>query len=125
MASILTVEPKDELKNTIGRRFEDLGYEILTLHNGVEAVELYRANSKDISLVLCDYDVPKLDGIETISQIKQINPSSICYLTTDTSNDTDFSNRAYERGADLVIFKPLRFEMLYLYFAENLKLNNK
>jgi CheY-like chemotaxis protein len=49
------------------------GYRVLLAADGVEAVELYKKNSKEIKLVILDLLMPRLDGGQTYLKMKEIN----------------------------------------------------
>ena len=51
---------------------EEKGYEVVTTTNGKDAVELCQQENFDI--VFLDENMPGLSGLETLSDIKNINP---------------------------------------------------
>jgi YesN/AraC family two-component response regulator len=64
--------------------------------NGVEAVASYQANDPD--LVLLDVNMPHLDGIETLHQLKQVDPDCVVVMLTSLAN-RETVDRALELGA--------------------------
>jgi CheY-like chemotaxis protein len=49
------------------------GYRTLAARNGSDALNLLRAN-KDVRLVILDFRMPKMDGVETARRIKRMRP---------------------------------------------------
>ena len=65
---ILVVDDVPDNVEILQMRLESQGYEVVTAGDGVEALEKVRELRPD--LVLLDIMMPKLDGIETVKQIK-------------------------------------------------------
>jgi CheY-like chemotaxis protein len=73
----------------------------------VEAVRVYRKDPDAIGLVLLDVQMPGLDGPQTLSCLRQLNPDVNCIFMTG-----DLGRYAEEdllgRGAAKVLHKPFR-----------------
>jgi CheY-like chemotaxis protein len=83
----------------------ETGAKILHASNGVEAVDLFKANP-DIRLILMDIKMPQMDGFEATRQIKLIdNDVHIIAITAYAmSGDED---RIMAAGCDGYLSKPL------------------
>lgn len=55
---------------------------ILRAKNGVEAINIYKKNIDTIDIVLLDIKMPLKDGIETVKEIKQLNPKAYVIAQT-------------------------------------------
>jgi CheY-like chemotaxis protein len=51
-----------------------LGFAVLEAKDGVEAVELFRQYQDEIRCVLCDLTMPRMDGWETLTALRQLAP---------------------------------------------------
>jgi PAS domain S-box-containing protein len=51
-----------------------LGYRISACADGLAALDLYRKDWRDVDLVLLDVMMPKLDGTNTLAEMRKINP---------------------------------------------------
>lgn len=79
--------------------------EILEASNGEEALE--KLKDQSIELVLCDVNMPKLNGLEFVQIVKKNNISPNTKIVMVTSEGgLDVVNKAVERGAKGYIIKP-------------------
>ena len=61
------------------------GYEVTTVTNGLDAIEACREVSFD--LVLLDENMPGLNGLETLKQIKEILPATPVVMVTKSEEE--------------------------------------
>lgn len=71
---ILVVDDEESLANYIGDLIERFGYQATVVTDSTEAVAIYRDNPGRFSMLITDQTMPKLAGIELITQISGINP---------------------------------------------------
>ena len=71
--TLLFVDDESHLVALMRKVLARAGYRVLTAHDGIEAVEIYRAHHRDIALVILDLGLPRLNGWEAFQQIKQAN----------------------------------------------------
>jgi two-component system cell cycle response regulator DivK len=107
---ILIVEDEEELRNSLGRRFDRKGFHVLKAEGGIEAFE--KLQSEPVDIVITDIRMAKGMGTELIDRIrnemKDQRPVVICMSGfSDLTAET-----AQARGADALLPKPLDFEML-------------
>ncbi len=72
MIRVLLADDEKEFVETLASRLEVRGMEVDTALNGESAVEQIRANGFDV--VILDVLMPGKNGIETLKEIKNINP---------------------------------------------------
>lgn len=85
------------------------GYDVALSYGGREAVERVREHVFD--LVLCDVRMAEMDGIETLKEIKALNPAiPILIMTAYSSVET--AVEALKAGALDYLIKPLDFDSL-------------
>ena len=68
VTKILLVDDEPDAITTLKFRFEQAGYEVLTAENGMQALDALRESPVD--LVLADFMMPELNGIEMARMIK-------------------------------------------------------
>lgn len=102
---ILIVEDELVSRNKLERLIHSLGYETLVAVDGKEALKIWRSERPRI--VITDWIMPKLDGIELCKQIRKAEGSQYTYIIMVTSKtDTHDLVESLEAGADDFISKP-------------------
>jgi len=107
--TILVVDDFEANTYIIGHTLNNAGYNVIKAHSGEEALEFFKTSS--IDLVVTDYKMPKMDGIELISRIKLIKGCEnipILLLTSETAEEK--KKRAREVGVTGWIQKPFELK---------------
>src|SRR5262250_2412953 len=102
MITILLVEDAYELAQVIMRELEASGYRVLHADNGLRALELHALVQP--GLVVLDWMLPELDGLEVLRRLRQIAPTPVLMLTA-RGEETD-KVVGLELGADDYVTKP-------------------
>ena len=102
MKKILVVDDEALLVKGIRFNLQNDGYEVITGCDGVEAVELARSQSPD--LIVLDVMMPRLDGLQACSKIREFSDVPIILLTAK-SGDMD-KLLGFDQGADDYLTKP-------------------
>ena len=99
---ILLVEDAQDLAQVILRDLRAEGYDVLHASDGLETLELHAKHEPD--LVILDWMLPKLSGLEVLRQIRSSSPVLVLMLTARTE-ETD-RVVGLEVGADDYLTKP-------------------
>ena len=99
---ILVVDDEALLVKGIKFNLENDGYEVVTGADGMDAVELAAAG--DIDLIVLDLMMPRMDGLEACTKIREFSDVPIIMLTAK-SEDMD-KLMGFEHGADDYLTKP-------------------
>jgi DNA-binding NtrC family response regulator len=78
--NILLVDDEEKFLNSIAERIRLKGYEPLTAKSGSEALAI--AEKTNIDLAVVDFRMPDMDGLVTITRLKQIQPKIQTILLT-------------------------------------------
>ena len=106
--SILIVEDEVNVIQFMQLELEHEGYEVTTAKDGEEAMA--RFQEKEWSVILLDWMLPKLDGLEVCRRIRKTSQVPIIILTArDYVGDKILG---LDRGADDYITKPFEIEEL-------------
>jgi two-component system, response regulator, stage 0 sporulation protein F len=103
---IMVVEDEHALQMILGNYFERLGNRVFITDNGSEAFEEFRRKNYDI--VISDYDVSGITGIELSARIKEINEDTLTVLLSGWPLDP----KGYTGFIDLFMAKPFNIEDL-------------
>lgn len=119
---ILVIEDEKGISNFLKQGLEEEGYEIYLAGDGKMGLDL--ANSVKPDLILLDWMLPKMFGLEVCKAIRQTDSKTpILFLTAkDTIQETIEGLKA---GANDYIKKPFSFEELLLRIKIHLKEENK
>ncbi len=90
---------------------ENKGFIVTTVNNGVDAVQLSKENSFDI--VFLDENMPGLTGLETLSRIKDIVPSTPIVMVTKSEEEAIMESAIGGKISDYLI-KPVNPNQLLL-----------
>ncbi|MBD2301387.1 GAF domain-containing protein [Nostoc sp. FACHB-190] len=108
---ILLVEDNEANISTVSSYLEAKGYRIVLANNGQEAIDLTIAHRPD--LILMDIQMPGIDGLEAIRQIRQnpefVNTPIIALTALAMSGDRD---RCLAAGANDYLCKPVKLKQL-------------
>ncbi|NJM27868.1 MAG: response regulator [Pseudanabaena sp. RU_4_16] len=102
---ILAIDDEPTVCEIVKDTLETHNYRVSIAHNGVEAVELYAKHKEEIHCVLMDMMMPSMDGLATISQLRQLNPN-IYAIAMSGLNSTDAVDRALRSGFQKFLPKP-------------------
>jgi CheY-like chemotaxis protein len=100
-ATVLLVD--DNRDGLLVRRslLEELGYQVEIAKSGEEGLKLFE--SSNFSVVVTDYRMPRMNGIELIEQIRKVNPNARIILLSGFVEPLGLTEE--NTGADAVISK--------------------
>lgn len=106
---ILVADDDSSIIESYTRVLKSSRISVETAHNGEMAIERIRLNP--IDFVILDMDLPFMDGIETLMEIRRIKPDlPVVIVTGDDSKEVRW--RALEAGATNFATKPLDLGLL-------------
>ncbi len=111
MASILTVDDSTSMRQMVQFTLKGAGYEVVEAVDGVEALDV--ANTRSFDLVVTDVNMPNMDGITLIKELRKLPDfkfTPILMLTTESGSEKKQEGKA--AGATGWIVKPFDPERL-------------
>ncbi|MFZ4715372.1 MAG: response regulator [Bacteriovoracaceae bacterium] len=108
-STVLCVDDEPELLEIIASALEPHFDEIVTATNGFTAIEIMK--HKHIDVVLTDFKMPKMNGIELVEEIKKLKPLLPIIMVTGNGGDSMILD-SLRSGAFDILDKPFREEVL-------------
>lgn len=88
--------------------------------DGLSALDILN-KSKPFDIIICDYNMPQIDGLETIRRIREkLEPTpekQPTILLYSSSEDPDIHKKSHDLGVRFCIAKPVKQEQLFACFA--------
>lgn len=115
----LYVEDEIAIRDAISTLLTPLFKRLIIGENGAEGLELYTQNQDSIDVIITDINMPKMNGLDMLDKIKEINPF-VPMLITTAHNDTSFLHRAIDVGVTGYINKPIDIRKLLDVIKKNI-----
>lgn len=114
--TILIVDDEAHIVEALGEKLQDVGYKVLTANTGNMAVEILEKHKREIDLVILDYVLPDVSGIEIYQYLKTADTGAKVLMHTgkDVSPYADFL-----KGVE-VVKKPCSLDDLCIKIREML-----
>ena len=100
---ILVVDDESRMRKLVHDFLGKQGYAVLEAENGEEAVDIF-FSEKNISLIILDVMMPKMDGWQVCREIRQTSTVPILMLTARSEERDEL--RGFELGVDEYVTKP-------------------
>jgi len=114
---ILIVDEEEGIRESL-RLILEQDYELLFATTGSECIDCIK-NTADVNLVLLDIKMPKIDGIQILKQVKQINPNIKVIMVTGYKS-VETATEAIKAGASDYIVKPFNSKDILETVKKNL-----
>ena len=97
------MEDDDDLRANLADLLQDCGFEVAVAGDAVQALDVLRAG--EVDLVLTDYRMPGLTGLQLVAEVKRTHPGVRCILMT-AFGDGFTEIEAVRKGATGYVAKP-------------------
>lgn len=109
--TILVVEDDEQVRRLVSRALSRLGYEVLEAGNGTEAITLCGDISRPMDLVLSDFIMPGMNGLELVERLSDVRRDLKVLFMSGYTTDA-LSHRGMERPAARLLRKPFTPDVL-------------
>lgn len=100
--NVLVVDDEMLIRNVIKDYLENEGYEIFEAENGLEAIRVFK--EEKIDLIILDIMMPKMDGYETLKELRKLGETPVIMLTA-MKEELD-KLHGFDLGVDDYVTKP-------------------
>jgi two-component system chemotaxis response regulator CheY len=107
----LVVDDSKSIHNMLSDMLSEFNITFLHAYNGREAIDITKDSSFNADLILLDWEMPELSGIEALSLLKQERPSQVILMMT-SKNSLNNIIEALDKGANDYMMKPFTKDIL-------------
>jgi two-component system chemotaxis response regulator CheY len=113
MDKALVVDDSRAVRMILAKTLRGLGYEVCEAGNGREAMEVIERENFAVRLVLADWNMPEVNGLELLKKLRE-DPrlASLVVVMVTTETELDQMSAALEAGANEYVMKPFTKEIL-------------
>jgi len=109
--TILLGDDEPEVRGYFEMALKYLGYRVESAHDGEEVLAYLDNGSSDVAAVLLDVIMPRKDGLETLREIRRMDPTLPVIMISDASSTFNVVE-AMKSGATDFLAKPVAHEDL-------------
>jgi DNA-binding NtrC family response regulator len=102
---VLVVDDNEAIRDIVSKMFSRMGHEVTPVDCAEKGFDLFLKNRFD--LVITDFEMPGMNGIDFATQIKEISPSARVVLMTGQDKNV-VQEKVQGNHLDHVLFKPFR-----------------
>jgi two-component system, chemotaxis family, chemotaxis protein CheY len=108
---ILIADDSESIREILAFGLKNAGYEVMVASDGLDALRFF--DGRSIDLLLTDYHMPNLNGLELIVKVRQIeNYKFMPILVLTTEKQVEMIREARDSGATGWLLKPFNTEKL-------------
>lgn len=105
-STVLVADDDGPTRRILSRILRGCGYQVLEAETGLQALELAREDMPDLAIL--DREMPEMDGIELLTELRRLHGASFHALMVSGMSDPAQVLEAFDAGADDFIAKPYR-----------------
>lgn len=101
---VLIVDDDQLVRNFAVNTIEyGINRKVATFGSGFQAWQFIQKRPDEVDIVIADANIPDMDGLELLAEVKQAYPEKIFIITT---SNPEFEKSAHQLGADAFLSKP-------------------
>lgn len=108
--SVLIVEDEEDLRTALARTLETKGFQVQTTENGKKAIDFLQEregkNGPGIDIILSDWAMPELDGMELLQLVRASNFARLPFVLMSGNVTREELSLAAKQGANAILVKP-------------------
>lgn len=117
--TILYAEDEKDLREVTHQILKGFTKKQYVAQNGQEGLELFKKHEKEIDLIITDVNMPVLNGLDMVKEIKKININIPIIVATAFSNK-EYLLEAIDIGVDKYVLKPIDIAKLLQVMSQSL-----
>jgi len=101
----LVIDDEETVREIASAMLKERGFSVVTANDGVEGVEMFRQYKEQITIVLLDMTMPRMNGEQCFSELRRISPD-VRVLLSSGYNEQDATDHFAGKGLAGFIQKP-------------------
>jgi two-component system chemotaxis response regulator CheY len=113
MSRAMVIDDSRAMRMILSGTLGELGYEVCTAKNGLEALRFLEEEKPDLQFILVDWNMPEVNGLEFVQRVRTMPryaTSPLMMVTTET--EVEQMVKALEAGANEYVMKPFTTEII-------------
>jgi two-component system chemotaxis response regulator CheY len=113
MSTAMVVDDSRTIRVILGRTLREMGWEVCEASNGREAMDVLGGRAQPPGLVLVDWNMPEMNGLEFVRSVRgdaRYDATKLMMVTTETQVDQMMV--ALEAGANEYVMKPFTRDVI-------------
>ena len=113
MGKTLVVDDSKAIRMLLAKTLRELGHEVIEAANGREALEVIDREKDPIRLILADWNMPEVNGLELLKRLRaQPELASVPVVMVTTETEVEQMAAALDAGANEYVMKPFTRDIL-------------
>jgi len=113
MSRAMVIDDSRSIRMILGKMLTELGYQVSQAANGKEALTAVEQDAELFSLVLVDWNMPEMNGLEFVKNFRaNARFSSVPLVMVTTETELSQVEFALEAGANEYVMKPFTKEVI-------------
>jgi two-component system chemotaxis response regulator CheY len=109
---VMIVDDSQTVRQQVGIALSQAGFEVIEAVDGEDGLQKIKA-SVDVAMVICDVNMPRMNGIDMLAQVKaDLRHVMLPIVMLTTEGQPDMMARAKQHGAKAWIVKPFKPDLL-------------
>jgi len=117
---ILVIDDEEPLANLARKSLTNFGFQVIATSSSEEALNIFRASPDIFDLVVTDYAMPKMNGLQLSAEIRSLRKEIPIILSTGYSQEINYQ-KENQNGFNRILLKPYTQEDLARQIQEVLK----
>jgi len=122
MGRVLVVDDEAHIRTTVRMALTKAGYDVVEAEDGEKGIQEIKSDDNQlmVDMILCDMQMPKIDGVGAISYFLQQFPSVPVVVMTGHP-DVNAATKLMKQGVKDYLVKPIEKEKLLAVVEETVK----
>ena len=113
MSKAMVIDDSRSIRMILGKMLTELGYQVAQAANGKEALTAVEQDAELFSLILVDWNMPEMNGLEFVKNFRANDRfSSVPLVMVTTETELSQVEHALAAGANEYVMKPFTKEVI-------------